>query len=260
MTEPRPVIVAVDFTADVLRVILATIEGEALLREEHPLPPLPDEDAWSWEVGGRISTAFAREGNPCFALGIAVACPGTVDTAAGRLLDSTGQPAWDGLAVVEALRRHIDAPIVALNRTHAALRGEAASGAADGFFDALYVTLRGTPSAAALVSGRIVSGAGGHAGALPALPELEPGAPLEGEALERAVSLLADAVALLDPGVVVIEGEDAHVAAVIPVLQEVIDEVSPGPRVVVAALGDRGALAGALQAAAIVAYEGERRA
>lgn len=257
--EPgEPVIVAVDFTAGSLRVALADLDGELVHHEEHALPALPHEAAWAWEVGGRISTAFAREGEQRWALAIGVACPGAVDPIAGRITESHGQPEWNGLSVVEALRRHIDAPIVALNRTQAALRGETSSGAAVGAHDVLYVSLRGRPQAAIMVSGRVAGGAAGRAGALPALPTLDEAVPLEDDLVQAVTGLLADAAAILDPAVVVLDGWDEHLAALGPVLSGVLDELAPGIRVVSAVLGDNAALAGALQAASIVAFEGER--
>src|SRR6185369_2802479 len=109
-SDVEPVLVAVDFTADEVRLVLADIDGDPLLREAYPLPAaLDDEAAWAWEIGGRISTAFAREGDKRSALGIAVACPGSVDAITGRIIRSTAREAWSGLAVVDALRRHIDA-------------------------------------------------------------------------------------------------------------------------------------------------------
>jgi predicted NBD/HSP70 family sugar kinase len=258
--EGEPVLVAVDFTAEALRVMLADLEGRPLARETWVLPPVTDEDGWSWEIGGRISTVFASEGARRSALGIAVACPGSVDEAAGRIRHSTARPEWDGMAVVDALRRHIDAPIVALNRLHAAVQAEAAHGAAADSNHVLYVSLRGVPAAAMLAGGRIVRGAGGEAGSLPALPPLRPGEEVAEDALEAMTGVLADATALLDPEVVIIEAEEAHAAAVVPLLQRVVDEVAPGPRVVRAELGEDGALVGAVRAAAVVAFEGERRA
>lgn len=253
-------LVAVDFTATQLRLLLATIDGEPVAREEWPLPALPDEESWSWEIGGRIATLLAREGGRRSALAIAVACPGSVDPIAGRVLDSAGQPEWDGLAVVNAVRVHIDAPVAAVSRVHAALMAEAAQGVASDAADALYVSLRGVPTAAVLAAGRVVRGSQHAAGALPAAPAVaEDGTP-DPAALERLTALLADATALLDPGLVILEGEDAVVAAVGPLLQRVIDEVCEGPRVVRAALGEAGALVGAARVAATLAYEGERTA
>ena len=255
---PEPVLVAVDFTATDLWIVLVDSDGEVIERERYDLGALPDEAAWAWEIGGRIASSFAREGQRRWAQAIAIACPGLVDPIAGILVESTGQREWDGLHVVDAIRRHIDAPVVAINRVQAALRGEWSAGAADGTMDALYVCLRGVPQAAMLSNGRVLSGAANRAGALPALPELDPLQPLEGEVLEQVTGILADLAALMDPTVVILDGEELHIGALGPVLQGVLDEVSPGALVVRPALGDGGAVLGALRAAEILAYEGDR--
>lgn len=255
---PDPVLVAVDFTATTLRVVLVDSDGEVIERNTYELGPLPDETSWAWEVGGRIATAFAREGQKRWAQAIAVACPGLVDPVTGVLVESNGQPAWDGLHVVDAIRRHIDAPVVALNRVQAALRGEWSAGAADGTMDALYVSLRGIPQAAVLSNGRVMAGAANRAGSLPALPELDPAQVLDGETLEQVTGVLADLAALVDPTVVILDGEEAHVSVLGPVLQGVLNEVAPGAQVSRPALGEGSALLGALKAAEILAYEGER--
>ncbi|MCK9487202.1 MAG: ROK family protein [Dehalococcoidia bacterium] len=258
MSEPEPALVGVDFTGDTLRLMLGNLSGEIFYRQEFPLPDVDDEEAWAWEVGGRISSAFAAEGERRWALGIGVACPGAVDTATGILMESTANPAWDGLHIVDALRRHIDAPVVALSRTLAALRGEAASGAAAHTFDAIYVSLQDGPSAAIMSNARVIGGANARAGALPAFPEVTAGAPLAGDDLEHAAALLADVVALLDPQVVILHGLPEHTEPLAPVLQRVLDEISPGATVTPPALGDYAALLGAFQAASTVSYEGER--
>ncbi len=185
-----PVLVAIDFTADTLRLLLAQQDGTVVLRERWALPALADEDAWSWEVGGRMATLFAREGERRSALAIVAAAPGSVDPVTGRLLRSAGQPTWDGLAVVDALRRHINAPIAAESRTLAALAGEQWQGALAGVEHALYVSLRGEPTAALLIGGRPFRGATHEAGALPALPELDAGAPPSQQELSTIAGLL----------------------------------------------------------------------
>jgi len=258
MSEPESAIVGVDFTPTTLRLILSELDGEILRQEEHPLPELDDEAAWAWEVGGRISTLFASEGGKRYALAIGVACPGTVDPVSGRIEECLANDEWEGLNVVASLRQHIDAPVVALARVEAALRGEAALGNAAGTFDAMYVSLVDGPAAAILTSGRILGGAHHRAGGLPAFPELESDRPLIGEDLEQATALLADLACLVDPSVVIIHGLPEHADALRPVLQRVLNEVLPGAQVAPGALGDRAALIGALKAAAIVAYEGER--
>ena len=260
MSEPTSVLVAVDFTLDEVRLALSPIGDDPMSREHYPLPPLADEEAWAWEIGGRISSMFAHEGEKRSAIGIAVACPGDVDEATGKMTRCPGRPEWDGLAVVDALRRHIDAPIVALDRTHAALRGESELGVASDATDAIYVSLRGTPAAAVKTSGRIVKGARGGAGALPDFPVLDPDMILDEDIVQEIAGLLSDLAAFLDPSLVILEGTEAHLAILVPALQRAISAVAPGPLVLAGALGENAALAGALGAASIVAYEGERYA
>lgn len=273
MTDPRkgtdrapvtdalgPVYVGVDFSATRLRLLMSDEDGEELIREDWPLPALPTEEAWSWEVGGRIAELFAHEHQRRSALGIGIACPGKVDAVGGRLQTCVEVPEWDGLSVVAALRAHIDVPVCAISRAHAAIMAEAAVGAAAGEDHVLYVTLRGVPEAALLIAGRLARGAHGDAGALPALPELPAGVPLDDETLQLVAGALTDAVALLDPALLVLDGEDAHLALLAPLLQRVLDEVTAGVRVERSALGELAALNGALRAATLVAFEGERRA
>lgn len=264
VSDKLAVVVGVDFTPDEVRLAMSFFDGEPMIRESYPLPMLADEAAWAWEIGGRISTLFAHDGKKRWAVGIAVACPGDVDEVTGKMTRCPGRPEWDGLAVVDALRRHIDAPIVALDRTHAALRGESEHGVADGVTDAIYVSLRGIPAAAVKTGGRIVSGARGGAGTLPDFPALTPGADVPDETIEEIAGLLSDLAAFLDPALVILEGDDSHLAALGQPLQRAIDAThadgTPGPRVVAGALGEDAALLGALGAASIVAYEGERGA
>jgi len=260
-TDPpgEPVLVGIDFTADTLRLLLADEAGAPLVHETWPLPPLETEEAWEWEVGGRIATLFARDGQRRSAIAIAIAAPGSVDPLTGRLQRSAGQPEWEDLPVVEILRRHFGTPAGAENRTYAALLGEAWQGAAAGEDHAMFISLRGLPSAAVIAGGRLIRGARYEAGALPAAPELDPSRPLRGTQLEQTAGLLADAIALLDPDIVVLDAAEDHQKALLPLLQRVLDEVAPGPRVVAAALGERAAVVGALRMATTLAYEGEHK-
>lgn len=257
--DDGPVLVGVDFTADRLRLLLTDESGRRVREGEWGLPPLADEDAWAWEVGGRIATEFAAEGQRRSALAIVVAAPGSVDPVSGKLLRSTGQEGWDGLAIVDALRRHIGAPIAAESRTVCALLAEVWHGAAVGEENVLYVSLRGEPSAAVLTGGRSVRGAHFEAGALPAVPAVAAGAALSSTDAEAIAGLLADAAALLDPSLVVLDGEAAHLERLMPLLQRVLDEVAPGPEVVRAEFGDRGAVIGAVRMATSLAFEGNRK-
>ena len=256
----EPVLVGVDFTADTLRVLLTDEQGARVADGEWPLPELPDEESWSWEVGGRIASLFAAEGERRSALAITVAAPGSVEPVSGRLIESLAQEGWDGLAVVDALRRHIDAPISVESRTACALIGETWQGAAAGLDDVLYVLLRGVPSAALVAGGRPVRGAHRGAGALPAAPEVDASQPLTEEELERLAGLLADLAAALDPEAVVLDGAAAHLDALVPLLEQVLEQVAPEVEVVRAQLGERAAVIGAIRIASSLAFEAGRRA
>lgn len=251
----EPVLVGVDFTAEWLRVLLTTENGRPVHEGEWALPPLDDEEAWSWEVGGRIAALFADEGQRRSALAIVVASPGAVEPITGRLLGCPSQPTWDGLSVVDALRRHIGAPIAAESRIITSLLAECWQGAAAGIDDVLYVSLRGKPAAAVLIGGWPMRGAHFEAGALPAMPSLTPGAPLSDEDAEAVVALLTDAAALLDIESIVIDGEPQHIERLVPLLQRVLDEVAPNTQAVAATLGERAAVIGAVRMASTLAFE-----
>ncbi len=253
-------LIGIEFTADELRLALAEPGGAPLGEPRRwALPELPDEESWAWEVGGHIATAFAEEGSGRSALAIAMAAPGAVDPVAGQLLEG-GQSGWEGLSVVEALRRHIDAPAAVESRAHAGLLGERAEGAARGADNVLYLLLRGEPAAAVLTGGRALRGAHGRAGAIPAVADLDPEERLGGEALEELAVPLADAAALLDPELVVVDAPTRLRDLLIPVLKRLTADVAPGALVVPALLGADAPLTGALTMAATLAYESGREA
>ena len=251
--EPIATLVAVDFTADELRLLLTTPAQELIANERWPLPPLDDEAAWAWEVGGRISTLFARDGEPLYALGVGVACPGLVDPLRGVITESRAQEAWDELHVVDSVRRHINAPTVALDRAQAALRGEMSLGAAIGHNDVLYVAVGDDgPAAAVLVAGTVVRGAHHRPGLLP--PADEDGA----TDLAALAAWVGDAAALLDPAIVILDAPEDQADALLASVHEAAAGAGAIAEIVISELGGRAALFGALGAAAIVSYEGER--
>lgn len=253
------VLVGVDFTADRLQLMFTDLEGAPVYRGEWPLPSLDTEDAWSWEVGGRIARVFAEDGSHRSALAIAVAAPGQVDPLTGCITHSTGQQAWEGLHVVDALRRHIDAPVGVEDRVVSALLGETWQGAAAGIDHVLYVSLRGVPRAAILSGGRTIRGSRFGAGALPAVPELPPSSTVPDGDIERVAGLLADAAALLDPEMVVLYALPEHLDRLVPLLQRVLQEVAPSVRVTRSELSHQAALVGAIRMAGTLAFEGQRK-
>lgn len=251
--EPIAALVAIDFTSDELRLVLTTPGQDLIANERFPLPALEDEAAWAWEVGGRISTLFARDRQPLYALGIGVACPGLVDPVRGVITESRAQDGWDDLHVVSAVRRHIDAPTVALDRTQAGLRGEMTLGAAGGHNDVLYVSIGADgASAATLVAGTIVRGAHHRPGLLP--PPAEDGT----IDLAGLATWIGDAAALLDTAIVILNVAEEQADALLSAVHDAAANSGAMAEVVVSELGDSASLYGALDAAGIVAYEGER--
>jgi hypothetical protein len=251
--EPIAALIAVDFTADELRLLLTTPSQELIANERWPLPPLDDEAAWAWEVGGRISTIFARAGEPLYALGIGVACPGFVDPIRGVITESRAQQSWNDLHVVDSVRRHIDAPTRALDRAQAALRGEITIGAAIDYNDVLYVSVSDDgPSAAILIAGTIVRGAHHR-------PGLAPPADEHGTInFEMLAAWIGDAAALLDTAIVILEAPEEQAKALLASVHKATAGAGAMAEIVVSELGDRAALVGAIDAATIVSYEGER--
>lgn len=242
--EPIAALVAIDFTATELRLLLATPEQELIANERYELPELADEEAWAWEVGGRVSTLFSRDAEPLYALGIGIACPGAVHPVRGVITESRAQEGWNELHVVDAIRRHIDAPAVALDRAQAALRGEMAFGAALDVTDALYVSLRESPPMAAiLAAGTIVRGAHHRPGII--------------DAGDPAASVAAIA-AVLDTARVILDAPDDEAEVSAARVTAALEASGARAEVVVSELGSRAPMFGALEAAAVVAYEGER--
>lgn len=244
--EPAPALAAVDFTATELRLLLATPAREPIVAERYDLPTLADEEAWAWEIGGRLSTLFARD-EPMFALGIGVACPGAVHPIRGVLTESRAQEGWDELHVVDALRRHIDAPTLAMDRAQAALRGEMTVGAALDVNDAIYVSFREpAPTVATLAAGTMVRGAHHRPGFL------------ETDDLAEAMTALATAAAVLDTALVILDAPEEVVEAHAAALSDALTASGAGADLVISELDDRAPLFGAIEAASIVAFEGER--
>jgi hypothetical protein len=242
--EPIAALVAIDFTATELRLLLATPKQELIANERYELPQLADEEAWAWEVGGRVSTLFSRDAEPLYALGIGIACPGSVHPVRGVITETRAQEGWGGLHVVDAIRRHIDAPAVALDRAQAALRGEMTFGAALDVTDALYLSVRESPPmAATLTAGTVVRGAHHRPGII------DTGDPAA--AIAAIAAVLDTARVILDAPDDEGEGLGARVAAA-------LEASGARAEVVLSELGDRAPTFGALEAASVVAYEGER--
>lgn len=100
--------------------------------------------------------------------GIAIALPGVVDRAAGRMIAAHGKYAYlDGVNVAAWAESLFGAPAVIENDARAALLGETSGGGcASGATDAVMVTLGTGIGTAAIMDGHLIRGAHDHAGIL----------------------------------------------------------------------------------------------
>jgi hypothetical protein len=126
-------------------------------------------------------------------------------------------------------------------------------GAAIHHNDVLYVTVSDDgPSAAILIAGTIVRGAHHR-------PGLAPPADEDGTAdLEVLAAWIGAAAAMLDTAIVILEAPEEQAEALLAAVHETAAGAGAMAEIVVSELGERAALLGALDAAAIVSYEGER--
>ncbi|WP_219508129.1 ROK family transcriptional regulator [Nonomuraea ceibae] len=164
-------------------------------------------------VAGAV--AEAAGGRPLHA--VVVGAPGLVDPRTGDLSRLNDVPGWRG-SVLRELRSRLDGPVVLENEVNLAALAEHREGAAAGRADFVLLWLDDGVGAAVVLDGRLrrgVSGGAGEIGFLDAgggpLCDVLNGAALRGlaagEVAARVAAAVFPAVALLDPGLVVLAGE-----------------------------------------------------
>ncbi|WP_049567827.1 ROK family transcriptional regulator [Nonomuraea sp. SBT364] len=148
---------------------------------------------------------------------VAVGAPGLVDPRTGDLSRLNDVPGWRP-SVLRELRSRLDGPVVLENEVNLAALAEHREGAAAGQGDFVLLWLDDGVGAAVVLDGRLrrgVSGGAGEIGFLDAgdgpLCDLVNGAAVRGRAIGEVAARVAaaafPAVALLDPGLVVLAGE-----------------------------------------------------
>ena len=109
--------------------------------------------------------------------GIGLGCPGPFDEESGRIENHHTLPGWEGHDIVSPLVARYQTPVHIVNDAHAALLGEALSGAARGARIAVMLTIGTGIGGATLIDGKILRGAAGshpeigHLSVDPAGPE-----------------------------------------------------------------------------------------
>lgn len=97
--------------------------------------------------------------------GIAVSSAGVIDPVTGAIASATDtMPGWAGQPLGPALRAHLSLPVAVLNDVHGHGLGEVAYGAGRGAQNALIFAVGTGLGGAAIVGGKLVSGANGVSG------------------------------------------------------------------------------------------------
>jgi len=126
-------------------------------------------------------------------------------------------------------------------------------GSATGHDDVLYVSVdTDGPSAAILIAGTVVRGAHYRPGLVP--PPNKDGT----IDLELLAAWIGDAAALLDPAIVILNVPESQADMLLTAVHGAAIDSGAIAGIVISELGDRAPLFGAVDAAAIVSYEGER--
>ncbi|HEY9370661.1 ROK family transcriptional regulator [Streptomyces sp.] len=283
----RAHLAALDVRTDSVSVVVADLLGATLAEASVPIGDDDGSEA-AVERAVALLERTAKEAGVTRLHSVGIGAPGLIDPATGELNDSSGLPAWHR-RLVPALQRQVPATVLIENETNLAAVAEQRVGAARDRDTFVLIWLGQGVGAAVVLDGRLRRGASGGAGELGFLPVpgtsglpsatdcaggfhelvcaaavdalavrhgLDPrtalasgdGAFLDALADRLAVGAAA-VVSVLDPGCVVLGGENGHaggtalaarVEARLAVLSPLRTEVRP------TALGDGAVLRGAL--------------
>lgn len=165
LLRPPGAVVAVDFTADALRVAVGDSSGNMTAKESIGYDVAADASravrraAWLVEtllLGGRIDLGTVSS--------VVVSVPGPISPDTGEVGDISGVPRWSGFRPAEELGERLGLPVHAENDANLAVLAEHNQGAAQGADHVIHLILGEGVGAGILMSGRLFRGAGGTAG------------------------------------------------------------------------------------------------
>ncbi|NRQ36131.1 ROK family transcriptional regulator [Nonomuraea sp. NN258] len=203
----RAHVAGVDVRRDSVHVTVADITGRtvgSVVRE-------PAED-----LPALVATAVAAASGPLALHAVVIGAPGMVDPRTGDLAGLNDVPGWR-LNTLGALRERMNVPVVLENEVNLAAIAEHRAGAAAGRSDFVLFWLDDGIGAAVVLDGRLRRGMSGGAGEIGYLPvsgerlcdvlegETMPRLPID-ELARRVAEGVFAAVAVLDPGLVVLAG------------------------------------------------------
>lgn len=169
---PEDLVVGVDVGGS--KILTLAVDGAGQVSSRHLAPtPSPQEGVDALERAIADAVRHVQPAAPgVTAVGVAVA--GWVD-AEGTRVDFAPHLAWRGESVRDRLGRLLGVPVWLENDATAALWGEHRFGAAQGAHHAVLVTLGTGIGGGALVDGRLMRGAQGHAGEFGHMKFKDPG-------------------------------------------------------------------------------------
>lgn len=165
LLRPPGTVVAVSFTADLIRVAIGDSNGTMLARQDIPYDVAVDPHravrraVWLAETvlfGARIDLGTVAS--------VVVSVPGPVDPDSGEVGSVSSVPRWTGFRPAEALAERLGLPVRVENDANLAVLAERERGAAQGAEHVIHLLLGEGVGAGILVSGDLFRGAGGTAG------------------------------------------------------------------------------------------------
>lgn len=155
-------LVGLDIGGTKVALCVGASDGRVLAREsiatDHARQP---EDLLA-ECRARLDAMLRGLGVAPAAVG--ASCPGPLDYAAGKFLDTPNMPCWHGFAIREWLRANFACPGAFMNDANATALAEWKWGAAHGANTAVYLTMSTGMGAGLIIDGRLFEGPLGLAG------------------------------------------------------------------------------------------------
>ncbi|MER7133179.1 ROK family transcriptional regulator [Streptosporangium saharense] len=222
----RAHVAGVDIRRDTVTVTVADITGEPVGSASREIgadgpqtasPTYPQHARAATPLAGVIAETVATAAGSRSLHAVVLGAPGMVNPHSGELAVDNGVPGWQP-NLLQTLRRRIDAQVSLENDVNLAAVAEHRAGSAQGREDFVLLWLDDAVGAAVTLGGRLRRGASGGAGEVTPLgfPEgsfcdlLDAKAVigLDQDALAARIARMAfTAVAVLDPGLVVLGGE-----------------------------------------------------
>lgn len=165
LLRPPGAVVAVDFTADHIRVAVGDSDGNMVAREGIPYDVAADAPRAVRRAAWLVETLLLAGRTDLGTVSMVVASiPGPIDPDSGAVGGISCVPRWSGFRPAEALSQRLGLPVHAENDANLAVLAERDRGAAQGAEHVIHLVLGEGVGAGIVLSGRLFQGAGGTAG------------------------------------------------------------------------------------------------